>query len=135
MGGAAAHAHPLRSHEREHLLLPFKAVACRPQERNLGVENDMYRYTAKQFSETSLALESLHKAPVLQEGEDARRNTSTQVDTTGSQHFKGEIACFRTQDRDEGVDGGNAKFIGGVFSECRIEYDWREIACRRQSPG
>ena len=55
----------------------------------------MHRHAREQISKASFAPECLQEALIFQVREDARRDATTQVDATCSQHLQSEVACLR----------------------------------------
>src|SRR5258708_9126953 len=69
----------------------------------------------------------LHELLTIQVGDDARRNTTSNIDTTGCKYFKGKIASLSSENRDKDVERSNTKFAC-IFLFKRIVHDnWRLI--------
>src|SRR5258708_29826299 len=69
----------------------------------------------------------LHELLTIQVGNDARRNTTSNIDTTGCKYFKGKIASLSSENRDKDVERSNTKFAC-IFLFKRIVHDnWRLI--------
>src|SRR6185312_16940061 len=62
---------------------PFQSVAGRTQQRDLGVEDDVDRHARQQFGEAPFVLEGAQERLLLQQREEARRDTPAQVDPAG----------------------------------------------------
>src|SRR3954462_2545913 len=71
--------------------------------------DDPDRHPLEQPAQATLVRKGAHEAAVRERGENALRDTTSQVDPTGAQHLEGEIPGFGTQDGDEELERGPAK--------------------------
>src|SRR6266536_3413817 len=87
----------------------------------------MHRKILEHIRETTFMLEGSHEALRFEEGQDTRRNTTSQIDTTCRKYFECQVASLSSQDRGEGFECGDTARRWNLAIKCVLDDNRRRV--------